>query len=116
VHILGLHHVSLNVIDVEESVAFYTDVLGGALRDDRPELGFDGAWLDVGPQQLHLLDGRVPEDLGQHLALRVGDLDATVVELRARAIEVSDPVAIGTGRQSFTHDPSGNLVELHETG
>ena len=30
------------------------------------------------------------------------------------SIEVSDASPVGTGRQSFMHDPSGNLVELHQ--
>jgi hypothetical protein len=29
---------------------------------------------------------------------------------------VSDPSPVGTGRQAFLHDPSGNLVELHQPG
>ena len=111
---LGLHHVSINVRDVETARRFYTDVLGAAERSDRPDFGFGGAWLDVGAQQLHLIEAAVPDDHGQHLALLVDDLDGTIAELRADGIEVSDASPVGTGRQAFTHDPSGNLVELHE--
>jgi glyoxylase I family protein len=112
----GLHHVSINVDDVEAARRFYVDVLGAVERSDRPDFGFGGAWLDVGRQQIHLIEAPVPEDNGQHLALLVDDLDATVTELRADGIEVSDASPVGTGRQAFTHDPSGNLVELHEPG
>ena len=29
---------------------------------------------------------------------------------------MSDPSPVATNRQAFLHDPSGNLVELHEAG
>jgi glyoxylase I family protein len=114
--ILGVHHVSINVDDTEEAVAFYTDVLGLRRRDDRPDFGFAGAWLDLGEQQLHLIEVPVPEDLGQHFAVRVDDLDATIGELRARGVTVSDPSPVGASRQAFLSDPSGNRIELHEPG
>jgi len=111
---LGVHHVSLNVEDVEAARRFYVDVLGAVERSDRPDFGFGGAWLDVGRQQIHLIEAPVPEDNGQHLALLVDDLDATITELRDDGIDISDASPVGTGKQAFTHDPSGNLVELHE--
>lgn len=114
VQALGIHHVSINASDVADAVRFYTEVLGLTVRDDRPDFGFAGAWLDAGPQQIHLIGGEVPRPLGQHLALQVADLDATVAELRSQDVAVSDPSPVGTGRQAFLSDPSGNLVELHQ--
>ena len=57
---LAIHHVSINVPDVESGIAFYTDVLGGTLRPDRPDLGVAGAWIDLGTQQVHLIEAPVP--------------------------------------------------------
>jgi len=114
--VLGVHHVSINVADVEAATAFYVERLGLARRDDRPDFGFGGAWLDAGGQQVHLIEAPVPTDQGQHFALQVADLDATVAELRAAGLEVSDASPVGTGRQAFLHDPAGNLVELHQRG
>jgi glyoxylase I family protein len=111
---LAVHHVSINVADVEAALRFYTDVLGLEQRSDRPDFGFGGAWLDAGGQQVHLIEAPPPAGLGQHFALLVGDLDATVAELRQRGVEVSDPQPVGSSRQSFVSDPSGNLVELHQ--
>ena len=112
---IGLHHVSVNVTDVNAALAFYVERLGLVARTDRPDFGFGGAWLDAGGQQVHLIQAAVPEDRGQHLALRVDDLDGAVAELRAAGTDVSDPKPVGTGRQAFLHDPSGNLVELHQS-
>lgn len=113
---LGVHHVSINVADAGAALDFYVDTLGLAERSDRPDFGFPGAWLDIGGEQVHLIEAPVPSDRGQHFAIRVGDIDATVAELRGRGVEVSDPAPVATSRQSFLHDPSGNLIELHQVG
>jgi glyoxylase I family protein len=111
---LAVHHVSINVDDVDAALAFYTDVLGLEPRFDQPDFGFGGAWLDAGGQQVHLIEGTPPGPLGQHFALQVADLDDTIAELRGRAVEVSDPQPVGSSRQAFVSDPSGNLIELHQ--
>ena len=111
---LGVHHVAINVSDIDEAVAFYTERLGLTVRADRPELGTPGAWLDVVDQQVHLVEKAPPESAGQHFALQVDDLDAVIAELREAGVEVSDGFAIGTGRQAFLNDPAGNTIELHQ--
>ena len=111
---LAVHHVSINVADVEAALSFYTDVLGLEARTDRPDFAFGGAWLDAGGQQVHLIEGEPPPGLGQHFALLVEDLEATVAELRGRGVEVSDPRPVGRSRQAFLTDPSGNRIELHQ--
>ena len=111
---LGVHHVSINVGDAAEGVRFYTEVLGLTPRDDRPDFGFGGAWLDIGGQQVHLIESAVPNDCGQHFAIQVADIDAAVAELRGCGVDVSDPKPVASSRQCFLRDPSGNLIELHE--
>jgi glyoxylase I family protein len=103
---VGVHHVSVNVSDVPEAVALYVDVLGLTQRNDRPDFGFDGAWLDLGAQQVYLIEATPPADHGQHFALEVEDLDAIVDELRRRGVQVTAPAKVRSGRQSFLHDPS----------
>ena len=111
---VAVHHVSINVDDVDAAQRFYCDVLGLEARRDRPDFPFGGAWLAAGGQQVHLIEGKSPPGLGQHFALLVDDLEATVSELRGRGVEVSDPKPVGTSRQAFVTDPAGNLVELHQ--
>jgi len=113
---LAVHHVSINVEDVEAALRFYCDTLGLEERTDRPDFGFGGAWLDVGGQQVHLIEGTTPPGHGQHFAILVEDLDDTVAELRSEGVEVTDPRPVGTSRQAFVSDPSGNLIELHQPG
>ena len=111
---LAVHHVSINVTDVDAALGFYVGRLGLVPRRDRPDFGFGGAWLDCGGQQVHLIEGPAPPSMGQHFAVQVADLDATVEELRANGVEVGDPSPVGSGRQAFVTDPSGNTVELHQ--
>jgi glyoxylase I family protein len=113
---LAVHHVSVNVPDVDEAIAFYVGVLGMTVRDDRPDLGFPGAWLDAGDQQVHLLGGNPPANLGQHFAIRVEDIEATIAELRGRGIKVTDSIPIATNFQAFLQDPAGNGIEIHQVG
>jgi glyoxylase I family protein len=108
--------VSVNVEDVDAALDFYVGALGLTARDDRPDFGFGGAWLDAGGQQVHLIAAPPPENRGQHFALLVDDLDETVSELRAQGVQVSDPSPVASSRQAFCSDPAGNQVELHQVG
>jgi glyoxylase I family protein len=111
----GLHHVSINVPDVPAGTAFYCDLLGLVQDHERPDFGFGGAWLNAGNQQVHLIEGATPPKMGQHFALLYDDLDGVVEDLRARGLEVGDPVPSGPNhRQAFVTDPWGNVIELHQ--
>ena len=48
-------HASLLVADLAEARAFYEGVLGLEPSPNRPALGFDGVWYEIGRQQIHLL-------------------------------------------------------------
>jgi catechol 2,3-dioxygenase-like lactoylglutathione lyase family enzyme len=112
----GIHHVSINVHDAAVATRFYVDVLGLTERTDRPDFGFGGAWLQVGDEQVHLLE--VPEfepPVGQHFAISVADLDASIAELATHGVRCSEPALLdGICRQTFFKDPTGNLIELNQ--
>ena len=112
----GVQHVALNVGDLEAAKAFYLGTLG--LQEiARPDFGIPGLWMDCGGTQIHLVevgDHDAPD--GQHFAFEVDDIDATIAELRGKAVDVTDPFDLpgGGGRQAFLKDPSGNLLELNQ--
>ena len=111
----GIHHVSLCVKNVDEAVAFYTDVLGLTVRSDRPDFGFPGAWLDAAGEQVHLIEAADPQVGGGHFAIRVDDLDTAVDDVRSAGWTVhTTPYFTGAGRQAFLNDPSGNQIELNQ--
>jgi len=113
----GIHHVSLNVHDAEETGRFYEEVLG-LRRLERPEFGFPGAWFEMADgRQVHLIevgaDHRAPG--GQHFAVRVADIDKQVAALRERGVEINEPYEVpGAGLQAFFKDPAGNEIELNQ--
>ncbi len=118
--VIGLHHVSVLVADTAQSLRFYVDMLGLA-PIERPDLGFAGAWLALGAQQLHLMElphpevtqGR-PEHAGRdrHFALQVAALEPFALRLQTAGVAFTRS---RSGRASiFCRDPDGNGVELME--
>jgi glyoxylase I family protein len=117
---LELHHVSLLVADTGRALGFYRDLLG-LTEAPRPDLGFPGAWLQVGEQQIHLLElpnpdpvaGR-PEHGGRdrHVAFRTGALGEVTARLEAAGVPFTRS---RSGRPAiFCRDPDGNAVEIVE--
>lgn len=110
----GVHHVSINVDDVEANLAFYTDTLGFE-QVARPDLGIGGAWLQMGPQQLHLVELPLMEGFGPHFAIAVDDIHGARDVLIERGVDVSEPRPIeGVCLQAFFKDPAGNQIELNQ--
>lgn len=110
-----VHHISINVADTREAEAFYVDILKFE-QIQRPDMGFNGAWLQMGDQQLHLLeveDHEAPR--GQHFAFHVEDIHAVRTYLTDKGINVSTPTELGgVCLQCFFKDPCGNLLELNQ--
>ena len=110
----GIHHIALNVDNVEDAVDFYSRYF--ALRQVAKPNGRAGAWLQAyDGRQIHLREGTVPEDNGQHLALLVDDIKETYKVLTDAGITVTSPKPIGSSLQSFLHDPAGNRIEIHQS-
>ena len=117
---LILHHASLIVTNTEQSLAFYSGVLG-LQQIDRPDLGFPGAWFQLGEQQIHLLElpnidpttGR-PEHGGRdrHIALSTAALDPVREALEEAGITYT--VSKSGRRALFCRDPDGNAIEVLE--
>ena len=77
-------HASLLVQDTLRSLEFYQRVLGLEMNTARPDLGYPGAWLQVGRQQIHLMELPNPDPMtgrpvhggrDRHIALDVSDVD-----------------------------------------
>ena len=120
--ITDMHHASLLVADTRRSLGFYRDLLGLAVDSGRPDLGYPGAWLQVGARQLHLLelpnpdpvDGRpVHGGRDRHVALLVSDLDGLARRLEGSGVPYTQS---RSGRRAlFCRDPDGNALEFIES-
>lgn len=119
---MRIAHVGLIVTDLEVAAAFYEGILG-LRRAERPDLGFDGIFYDLGGgQQIHLMrlanpyrGCELPAHGGRdrHVALSVADLSA----IRGRLDAAKIPYTMSkSGRAAlFTRDPDGNAIELCQT-
>lgn len=117
----GLHHGSLIVADTAKAVAFYQGVLGMALDNSRPDLGYPGAWLNVGEQQIHLLEVPNPDllegrpahgGLDRHLAFYLEDLDQLTAALERSGVAYT--LSRSGRRALFCRDPDQNALEFIE--
>ncbi len=121
--IKSIAHASFLVSDLEQSLAFYCDVLQMSQNMTRPNFAFEGAWIDIDSsgQQIHLMklpnpdsqDGR-PDHGGRdkHIALVVED----IAKLEQRFIEADVKFTRSkSGRAAFfCRDPDGNALEFAE--
>ncbi len=119
--IKSILHASFLCRDLAASVAFYRDVLGMTVDEKRPDLGYPGAWLDFGNEQIHLLQlpnpdpilGR-PEHGGRdrHVAFAIENLDALIRRLTEHGLKFT---LSKSGRKAlFVRDPDGNALEFIE--
>ncbi len=119
IKINSILHASVVVTNTDKALAFYCGVLGLQQCNNRPDLGYPGAWLQVGEQQIHLLEvenvdpvvGR-PAHGGRdrHTALALVGFDELVQRLDEAGIAYT---LSRSGRQAlFCRDPDGNTLEF----
>ena len=133
VDFVTLHHVAVNVTDLERARRFYRDVLG--LEEiSRPPFDFPGAWFQVGGpgHHVHLIvhegatlrgsKGLDTRDI--HFALRVRSFRETLAILTARGYRedasADDPLRMIVSRhatagfpQIYVLDPDHNVIEIN---
>ena len=115
-------HAGVLVGSLETSLAFYCGVLGMAVEKTRPDLGYPGAWLRVGAQQIHLLELPNPDPVSgrpahvgcdRHTAIQVRRLDPLCDALAHASIAYT--LSRSGRRALFCRDPDGNGLEFIET-
>ncbi|PLR66535.1 VOC family protein [Bacillus sp. UMB0893] len=118
----SIQHVSLSVTNLEMAKHFYENIL--CLKEiERPPFDSDGAWYEIGSQQIHLIVDensqtlRKNHDLNSregHLALRINDYRSALDWLVQHHIEYREDVNGVSGfDQIYFNDPDGNLIELN---
>lgn len=125
-----LQHCGLIVADLERSRRFYDGALGLEEVPRPANFVFEGAWFQVGEDQIHLLvasetTGRagagdpgpsVTMGLATHVAIEVDDLASALSRLEEHGVELAGgPMPRGDGYdQVFLFDPDGYVIELFE--
>jgi lactoylglutathione lyase len=121
-------HTMLRVKNLEDSVNFYTSLLGmqELRRNDVPDGKYTLVFLGYGGEKDHTVleltynYGVDEYELGTafgHLAVGVPDISGTVERLRQAGAKISrepGPVKFGTTVIAFVEDPNGYKIELIE--
>ena len=130
--ILKLDHIGIAVGKLEETIKFYTEMIG--LKLEKTETNADQkvnvAFLPIGDTELELLESTDPEgpiarfikskgEGIQHIAFRTDNIENTIAELKAKGMRmIDDKPRIGAGgtRIAFLHPKFtyGVLVEIVE--
>jgi catechol 2,3-dioxygenase-like lactoylglutathione lyase family enzyme len=118
---LQINHVSINALNLQESVDFYVDLLG-AEPIATPNFGGRVQWLALGRTQLHLFESDVKPTSHHHLGITVDDVEPVYRAAERRG--AFDDEAFGNRLvelpgdlvQLYVRDPAGNLVEFDHHG
>lgn len=125
----GFHHVAIHSRDFDQTVRFYTQVLGFTERINWQEAPRRAVMLDAGDgnylEVFENLDAPEPGDASPilHFALRCDDTDAALDRARDAGCEVTmEPTAIDIQaregvvpvRIAFCKGPSGELIEFFQ--
>ena len=121
--VTALHHLAVTTKRLEESISFYTDVLGFR-QLERPNFDFRGAWLYGLGIQIHVIersdiapdpspDAIDTRTLHMALAVENADMHAQVEQrLRQAGIAYVSQVNAGGIPQLFFQDPDGHHIEI----
>lgn len=119
----GIHHVGLTVDNLEQSAAFFTELLGWAevMRRDYPAI-----FVSDGSHMITLWQIRKPavsfdkdHNIGlHHIAFKIEDeetLQQLYNTLKQNGIDIEfapEPLGNGPARHMMCYEPSGNRVEF----
>jgi len=118
---IAIHHASFVISNIERAKVFYHDILGLPINVNRPELSFDGLWLDINEyQQIHLLVVDNPDSLerpthggrDRHTAFRVKDL--SIIQAHLDDNDIAYTLSKSGRNALFCRDPDGNTLEIME--
>jgi len=121
-------HTMIRVKDLDESVRFYTELLGmkELRRNDVPDGKYTLAFVGYGDEKAHTVleltynygvDEYEQGTAFGHLALGVPDIYGTCERLRKAGAKIArepGPVKFGTTVIAFIEDPNGYKIELIE--
>jgi catechol 2,3-dioxygenase-like lactoylglutathione lyase family enzyme len=120
--ISGIDHINIGTHRLDETRAFFRDVLG-LMEGWRPNFPFGGAWLYAGDRAVvHLVELAAPRGPSadaalDHFAFGIDDYDDIVRKLDAAGVDYRATDVPGAPiRQIFIRDLNGVNIELNYRG
>jgi lactoylglutathione lyase len=118
VNIKRVGNVILAVKDLDKSLAFYHEVLGLPIKNQRRtwiDLGQTGALLSLHPTSITADHTSNNLEGGIVIGFLVGDLKSALDELRSKNVRVHrDIMDMDAGKNAIVLDPDGYMVSLFE--
>lgn len=121
-----IDHVEIVTPDMDQTIDFYTNVLGFKLRErhktEAPPLE-EIAYLDLADTTIELMAVKSAVPLPAEpwtagyrmMAIEVDDMDATVAYLKTKGVELSrGPVQMGKSKRAEIKDPNGVSLEIRQ--
>ena len=129
-----IEHIGIMTNDLQQSVDFYTDVLGFSVsaKIEMEDIGLSAIFVEKNGSKIELMGyrGEIPKrsegieiklggssiPINDHITFTVDDIGATVTELKEKGVEFSlEPLQLEGGMKlaSFK-DLNGVLIELVE--
>jgi methylmalonyl-CoA/ethylmalonyl-CoA epimerase len=125
-----IDHIGIAVRNLDETVAFYHQVMGLEVSSSEVFNGMKIAFLRIGDSELELLEDMTPDGAiarhiakrgegMQHVAYRVANIEQALQEMRAQGVELIDErprPGARHARVAFLHPKStrGVLIEFVE--
>ena len=119
----GVHHIGMNVLDIDRAEKFYTSVLGFRVAE-RYEEQIRHLMLDTGDTNLHLFEspdlhmGNAIDCLSEqgyaHIAFGTSreNFPKIIDELKRKNVVFRGPLILGQGESVHFKDPDSNHLEI----
>jgi len=119
----GVHHIGINVSDLNRAESFYVNVLGFIVVD-RYQEDIRHSMLDTGTTKIHLFEStnlefddaiiRLSEEGYAHLAFGTNrkQFPQVMEELKKHNVPFRGPLILGKGESVHFKDPDGNHLEI----
>ena len=117
--IKGIAHTCFNTANLAAIIEFYNAIgLPVAFEFRRDDGSLFGVYFRVGNRTFIEFFTHIarPADAAnyRHICFEVDDINATVADIRAKGIKISDPkLGSDNSWQAWLADPDGNPIELH---
>ena len=112
---MKVKYATIIVEDMEESIKFYTEVMGLEI-DSQYDLGPAGTITLLkgeGETMVEIIKNPVDEPGLFSIGMDVDDINTTVEELKSKGAKITmDPIPITVGTLAFLEDPNGVRIAL----